>query len=399
MNVPDGWRVALLSDVCTVGPRDPALPETAPFVPMDAVKVGVREPAYYEPRGKRGGIRAKGNDLLFARITPCLENGKVSLLPPSSGPTGGSTEFLVVRPGANVDPRYLYLWSLSPAVRDRAKAEMTGTTGRMRLSGSALGALPFPHPPLPEQRRIVEMVEEHMAHLDAADASLASAERHVATLKAGKLRGLLVGPTRKLGDLAVESRYGTSTKCEYTGTGIGVARIPNLVHGAVVMADEKRAVDPTVDLSDLRLSAGDVLIVRTNGSANLIGRSAVVENDMNVAFASYLIRYRFDTSVVHPRWVHLCLESLPVRRQLEARAASSAGQYNLGLKKLHTVEIPVPSMQEQSTAIHEWDAFSSTLCRLGESAARQRLRSTALRRAMLAAAFSGRLTPHRASEG
>ncbi|MGI1850083.1 hypothetical protein [Rhodococcus sp. SJ] len=100
---------------------------------MSAVEVGVRHPISYEQRGSRAGIRARGNDVLFARITPCLENGKVALLPAIIEPTGGSTEFIVIRPTPAVDPAFLYYWCLHPDVRNNAQHQMAGVTGRMRL--------------------------------------------------------------------------------------------------------------------------------------------------------------------------------------------------------------------------------------------------------------------------
>ena len=93
------WHTAALSDVCDVAPRDAPLSADAPFVPMDAVTIGERWPSYHETRGTRAGVRAQAGDVLFARITPCLENGKLAQVPPDLERVGGSTEFIVVRPG------------------------------------------------------------------------------------------------------------------------------------------------------------------------------------------------------------------------------------------------------------------------------------------------------------
>lgn len=395
MNVPDGWRAALLSDVCSVGPRDPALPETAPFVPMDAVKVGVREPAYYEPRGKRGSIRAKDNDLLFARITPCLENGKVSLLPPSSGPTGGSTEFLVVRPGTNVDPRYLYLWSLNPAVRERAKAEMTGTTGRMRLSRSALGALPFPHPPLPEQRRIVELVEEHMAHLDAADASLASAEQRARALTASSRANLVsegqrLGVDSTVGAHSTEVAYGSSSKTSDASDGVPVLRMGNIQDGQLDWSSLKYLPRDHAEFPKLLLRDGDLLFNRTN-SAELVGKSAVFRGERSASYASYLIRVRFDDTVL-PEWANLCINSPQGRAHVKSVLAQQVGQANVNGTKLKAFPLPVPPVEDQRRLLESADRARQEALRTTQTTHTTRRRSAALRRAVLTAAFSGHLT-------
>ncbi len=72
----DGWVKTTLGEVAVVNPSESALPNDAPFIPMDAVHVGMRWTQYTELRGDRSGARAKSGDILFARITPCLENGK-----------------------------------------------------------------------------------------------------------------------------------------------------------------------------------------------------------------------------------------------------------------------------------------------------------------------------------
>ena len=93
----DGWNATTIGEVASINPKGIALAKDAPFVPMDAVKVGKRYVDYFEPRGERSGARAKSGDVLFARITPCLENGKVAQIQEGVGECGGSTEFIVVR--------------------------------------------------------------------------------------------------------------------------------------------------------------------------------------------------------------------------------------------------------------------------------------------------------------
>jgi len=363
---------------------------------MDAVKVGVREPAYYEPRGKRGSIRAKDNDLLFARITPCLENGKVSLLPPSSGPTGGSTEFLVVRPGTNVDPRYLYLWSLNPAVRERAKAEMTGTTGRMRLSRSALGALPFPHPPLPEQRRIVETVEEHMAHLDAADASLASAEQRLTYAEVALARSYF---DRDTGD---GSAWRWSTIGDECSVAVGATPkrsepslwggdIPWVSSGEVAftrITDTREHISETAlgDRSKRLHPPGTVLLAMI-GEGRTRGQAAILETW--AAHNQNCASIRTAGSSIHPNFLYLFLKY----KYAEVRAGGSGGnQPALNKARVRAIPIPVPPLAEQLKIAAAMEAWAEQAHRTTSAIVTQRRKSAALRRSVLAAAFSGHLT-------
>ena len=162
-----GWTRTTLGGVAAVNPKMGSLSEDAPFVPMDAVHAGKRFVAYYESRGERSGARAFGGDVLFARITPCLENGKVAQLPYGAGPCGGSTEFIVIRGSELISSDFIYFWASSEETRNTAAGLMTGTTGRQRLSWQDLSSIELDLPPIEEQRRIVDLVSSVDTYIDA----------------------------------------------------------------------------------------------------------------------------------------------------------------------------------------------------------------------------------------
>lgn len=152
------WTRTTLGSVALVNPKEPALNADAPFVPMDAVRVGQRYVQYVASRGTRSGARAASGDVLFARITPCLENGKVAQVQGGIGRCGGSTEFIVIRGTDKISADFIYFWATSSTTRSYAIDLMNGTTGRQRLSANDLAAIPMLLPPLAEQRRIVELI-------------------------------------------------------------------------------------------------------------------------------------------------------------------------------------------------------------------------------------------------
>jgi type I restriction enzyme S subunit len=290
---------------------------------------------------------------------------------------------------ATFEPRYL-AWQL----RALDLAKLDSSTAVPSLRRQDLEAQELLQPELHEQRRIVDILEDRLSRLDVSAASISTAERRLGTLMTAQLRRLLPrdAPTRLLGDLAVRSGYGTSTKCVPQGPGVAVVRIPNLVDGMIDLADEKRAVDPPISLQSLMLEAGDLLVIRTNGSKDLIGRTAVVQDGVDASFASYLIRFQFDSSLVDPRWVNLVMNDSSIRREVESLAASSAGQYNLSLAKLNGLVIPVPDPTEQSKILRQMREMESARKRLIDGLSDARRRGKQLRRALLATAFSGQLT-------
>ena len=176
---PD-WPIKTLGEVALVNPSEPALSEDAPFVPMDAVTAGIRDIQYTQPRGQRSGARARAGDILFARITPCLQNGKVALVQDEIARCGGSTEFIVVRAGSEVLNGFLYQWITSDHIRDEVTALMKGATGRQRLNAEDLALTELPIPSLDEQKRLVMRLESMKAKTSemvaAYDAKLTAAK-------------------------------------------------------------------------------------------------------------------------------------------------------------------------------------------------------------------------------
>lgn len=249
-------------------------------------------------------------------------------------------------------------------------------------------------PSIDQQRRIVEILEGHLSRLDAGERSLKFAAKRGELLELAALDALVPDgtPSVSLKEIAFAAGYGTSTKCVVDGLGVPVVRIPNVVHGAIDLSDEKRAEDPRVDLSGLMLREGDLLIVRTNGSRELIGRTAVVQLGIEASFASYLIRYQLDSERAEASWVQYMMRRPQARVEIERLASSSAGQYNLSLAKLDKVQVPLPDLPTQRELIAAYESNLDRPRRLVAVAERAGHRAARLRRALMAAAFSGKLT-------
>jgi type I restriction enzyme S subunit len=294
-----------------------------------------------------------------------------------------------ITPIADLDQRFLFhfLNSLTSALRLGAQGSAQGVITKKDIAG-----IEIPLPPVDKQRQIVDLLEDHLSRLDAAVNYLAAVTRRVESFRASALADAYSGQPVALGELTIMSGYGTSEKCVVGGPGPAVVRIPNLVDGSVDLADEKRVADSRADVANRLLDPGDVLIVRTNGSIALIGRSAVVQPGIEAAFASYLIRYRLDTTRVLPEWVQAMLSAPQSRALLERLAASSAGQHNLSLGKLDGVPIPLPTLEEQKSYLRQLADMGDVLSRLTHASQAASRDAADLRRSLLAAAFSGRLT-------
>lgn len=155
----DSDKEVKLSSLMEINPTDPQLKSNDYFVPMEAVEEWSKEITKFEKKGKRGGIRAQAGDVLLARITPCLENGKTAIVPEYVSKCGGSTEFIVLRGNENMNSNLIYWITTSPTVRNHAIGLMHGSTGRQRLSPKDLGSIKVKLIKKPQRESIVKILE------------------------------------------------------------------------------------------------------------------------------------------------------------------------------------------------------------------------------------------------
>lgn len=139
--IPDEWHAVPLDEVIEINPYRPLKKGTyAPYLPMVAMPTKGHAPDYWEMREYGSGMRFCNGDTLLARITPCLENGKTAYVDfLNDGEVGwGSTEYIVLRPRGSLPPIYAYCLARSTRFRDFAIKNMTGTSGRQRVSAASV---------------------------------------------------------------------------------------------------------------------------------------------------------------------------------------------------------------------------------------------------------------------
>lgn len=155
------WKNYTFSDFVSINPvvRFESSKEYS-FVEMKDLNENYRYVSPSAVKKLTGGARFQEKDTLFARITPCLENGRICQVKKLRNGIGfGSTEFLVFRGKEGIsDTDFVYYLSRSDEVRKFAELNMLGTSGRQRVSWEAFNNLQLTLPPLPTQRRIAEIL-------------------------------------------------------------------------------------------------------------------------------------------------------------------------------------------------------------------------------------------------
>ncbi len=329
-----------LGSLVAINPRSAAPSKSGPLsviaVPdIDSISATARPRTVANLAAARSARRpAQPGDVLFARISPSMENGKVAIVPDlETERVVVSGELLVLRPEPGIDPRLIWAFLRQPAVRQELSRFMTGSAGQQRLSGDVLEQLDLPEPDPQRWEAAVAVLDR----LDTARRLGSEIAAKVAALPAAAAWAIGAGhPTRGLGEFDVDFRYGTSERSASQGT-LPVLRIPNVVEGRIETSDLQYMRDP--DSSSDRLEMGDLLLVRTNGNPRRLGRVAIYESDPPEAtFASYLIRARCRD--LDPDFVWAWLQTAALRSALLSQAQTTAGQYNLNIAQLGRLPVP-----------------------------------------------------------
>ncbi len=148
--VPEGWRVAAVSEMCEVNPPRPLRKGAlAPCLEMKYMPTHGHAPDAWEERPYGSGTRFMNGDTLVARITPCLENGKTAFVDflKDGEVAWGSTEYNVLRPKTPLPPIFAYCLARTDEFRDFAIKNMTGTSGRQRVAPTAMDHFRLAVPP------------------------------------------------------------------------------------------------------------------------------------------------------------------------------------------------------------------------------------------------------------
>lgn len=196
-------QLVRLGDVAQINPRfdksSLADDTLVSFVPMAAVgaadgKIDTSTGRPFVEVKKGSYTPFRDGDVLFAKVTPCMENGKMAVARDLKNGVGfGSSEFHVLRPSQELDAKYLYHFVSSQSFRKEAAGHMTGAVGLRRVPAAFLADTQLPLVSLEEQRRIVAEIETQFSRLDEAVANLQRVKANLKRYKASVLKAAVEG--------------------------------------------------------------------------------------------------------------------------------------------------------------------------------------------------------------
>ena len=157
---------------------------------------------------------------------------------------------------------------------------------------------------------------------------------------------------KPLGTYLTDLSYGSSLRSSYEGKGYPILRIPNVLRGRVDYSDLQHIELNDTEYERLALRKGDLLLVRTNGNPQYVGRSVVIDNlHEKTVYASYLIRIRSDESTLRPAFLAEFLNAPTTRQRLRGEVKSSAGNYNINIAGIRKQPICAPNVVDQDALL------------------------------------------------
>jgi type I restriction enzyme S subunit len=359
-------RMATLGEVCEINPRlpkDHGLQDHSEvaFVPMaavDEISATIAQ-RMVRPFGevRRGYTPFAEGDVLFAKITPCMENGKVAIARDLTGGRGfGSTEFHVLRAREDVLPEWIYFFLRQQRFRNAARRSLTGTAGQQRVPTAYMAGAAIPVPELAEQRRLVDMLgcSDSVVRLQRRGRALT--ELMVLAMLGDKFGDPQSNPKAwplvKLGELLEGIDSGKSPRCHdrpKTENEWGVLRLSALKNALYDESDHKTL--PETEQPDPRneVRTGDLLISRKN-TLELVGTPAYVwETRGRILLPDLIFRLRLRPDAgVHPLYLWALLRAPSMRRGLQLLASGTAASMpNISKERLRTLRVMVPPMRLQ----------------------------------------------------
>lgn len=405
--LPPGWRWVRLGEVCAINPRRsrPGRDEEAPtsFVPMHAVDEITGQITAMQTRPYAGVRRAytyfEEGDMLFAKITPCMENGKAAIARGLIDGIGfGSTEFHILRPGADVMAEWVWLYARQERFRQTAKRAFRGGVGQQRVPQKFLESSSIPLPPLDEQRRIVAKVEMLMERVREAKRLRSDSRIDADTLMDAALsEAFRTEEARdmwpKIQDLC-EIRGGLqkTPKRAPKDNPRPYLRVANVQRGYLALQDVAYFEVSDPELERYRLLPGDVLIIEGNGSPDLVGRTAIFRGEIeDCVHQNHVIRLRPNTPHVLPEFLSAYLTSTSGREIIRELSHTSSGLLNLSVGKIRTIPVPPLPISEQRRIVAYLDSVQAQVTALKQAQQDTDAELHRLEQAILDRAFRGEL--------
>lgn len=418
-NRPDSWLEIPIGEVTDVNPRkevDLSHEDLVSFVPMAAVDEvsGTIAAPIDRPYSEvsKGFTHFRDGDVVFAKITPSMENGKSAVARALTNATGmGSTEFHVLRSQGAIDPDYLWRFVRQESFRKAAQGVMSGAVGQQRVPADYLRTHLIPLAPLAEQRRIVAKVDSLTARIARGSRELARIPALIARYKQRLLALAASGEltrrwrlSKKASDWSIVSvediaqttfdgPFGSNLKSsDYVESGVRVVRLENI--GALHFIQQKKTYISEEKYQGLRrhtLEPDDVLF-----SSFIAEEIRVCQFPADLPTAAInkadCFCVRPDSTKCLPAFLAFRLASPTSYEELKL-AVHGATRPRISLSHLRAYQFKLPSLEEQTEIVRRIEVAFTWLDQVAADHTTAVRLLSKLNSSILTKAFNGALVP------
>lgn len=400
-----GWATRSFNDV--IVPSGTIDPRKAPDVPFQYIDVSSISNQTFEIvetteiLGKDAPSRARrlvrAGDVLFATIRPTLQ--RIAVVPQELDGQVCSTGYFVFRTKPEIDGRFLYYYLFSDAFMGAMETLQSGAS-YPAVNDSQVRQQQISFPPLPEQKRIVAILDEAFAGIDAA---VANTEKNLANSRE-LFESYLKGVFTRKGEGWVVKKFGNLVQ----STTIGLVKNkreqgPTLQYKYIKMNNIKNDnrfdgsstvhVDATIEeLEKFRLQDGDFLF-NTRNSHELVGKSCLYRASSNepVLYNNNIMRVRFCDEIYAPFAAHAFNSNL-VTEQLESIKSGTTNVSAIYYNLLKNIVIVYPSIEKQRQISSNIDSLQEQIQTLKINYQQKLAALAELKQSILQKAFAGELT-------
>ena len=279
-------------------------------------------------------------------------------------------------------------------------------TAQNGFNKTDLASIYVPLPPIAEQNRIVAKLDALFLQHEAIKKSIEKIPELLKNFRQQVLTQAVTGKLthckveeRRLGDLLIDVKYGTSMKSEYEIDGTPIFRIPNIDDGEINDLDLKYSILSEKEYNQLKLVVGDVLIIRSNGSVTLVGKSAIIrDKHLGYAYAGYLIRLRCSEDL-NADFLNYSLKSDFLRGQIMKTSHSSSGVNNINSQEIKDLKIYWTQPEEQFEIVRRVEELFSKATAIEQQFKSLKAKIDNLPHVILHKAFKGELSQQFENDG
>ena len=416
--IPKDWKWVSIGEVAEINPKIPNRDVISDdlevqFLPMKLVeelsgKIHLIETRPYG-EVKKGYTPFINNDVIFAKVTPCMENGKIALVDHLKNEIGfGSSEFHVVRSKENLLSKYAFYYVLQQRFRNDAEHAMTGAVGLRRVPKQFIENYKLPLPSFTQQQQIVSKIEEFFSELDKGIEELKTAQQQLKAYRQAVLKwafeGKLTNTDVKEGELpkgwkllSVREVADINPKLpnkELIKDDLEVQFLPmklveeivnkvHLIDTRKFAEVQKRSYTPFV--------SGDIIFAKVTPCMEN-GKIAVVDNLKNgIGYGSSEFHVLRCSKNILNTYLFYFLVQDKFRNEAQQAMTGAVGLRRVPKQFIENHLLPLPTTSEQQQIVQEMESRLSVCDKIEETITNTLKQSEALRQSILKKAFEGKL--------